>query len=120
MLSCADRGVSVGVDVGVRVGVPVLVGVQVRVSVGVLVGVAVAVLVRVDVGVRVDVSVLVAVPVCVAMADFDRLGMRRQRKGAAQPRERWARNKLLLKSILITKAEILDYELTELARAVFE
>jgi hypothetical protein len=38
----------------------------------------------------------------------------------AQPRERWARNKLLLKSIRMTKDEIVDYELTELARAVFE
>ncbi len=38
----------------------------------------------------------------------------------AEPRERWARNKLLLRRIRMTKKEIVEYELTDLAKAVFE
>lgn len=38
----------------------------------------------------------------------------------AQPQERYVRNRLLLKWIRMTKTEIVDYELTDLGKAVFK
>ena len=69
---------------------------------------------------RLDVKPQIAIPVVNMPALLSIINMPATAWTQAEPRERWRRNKLLLEWVKIKDGKITGYELTELAKTVFE